>query len=229
MNPNRTIALVPASLLAVVMAGCTVDPPPPMPDAGADLSVAPELDAATVELDAGDTADLASPACVARPSPPSGRWTTGDLHSHTIESNDAQVALGRVLDEALAKNKLDWIALSNHLRVSNRDHEGTTIASGPVPMSRGVALYEQPAVVARQAAGLDLDRTIFSSVEWDMPTHDHMNVGIVSSAPQSQEVIHALNEFEYRFTNRDVSMFDPADVARWGTDRGSSTHADVLA
>jgi hypothetical protein len=157
---------------------------------------------------------------------PTGRWTTGDLHLHTIQSNDAQVPLASVLASAFADNQLDWIAISNHLRVSDRDDTGTPIATGPVPLSKGVALYEAPAIAALQASGLYADKTIFSAVEWDMPTHEHFGVGIIADG--GGPALDALAEFEYRFTTRDAAMFDPADVASWGTDRRNATHADAM-
>jgi hypothetical protein len=212
-------------LIAISTLSCAIssEDSPPLADHDRDVSVASGTELSPDESQARGVADR---LCV--PRPPAGRWTTGDLHVHTIESNDAQVALSRVLDDAFDKYHLDWVALSNHLRVSNRDHEGNTIASGPVAMSRGIALYEQPTIVAMQAAGRYADKTVFSSVEWDMPTHEHFNVGIVSDAPQSAEAIKALNEFEYLFTNRDSLMFDPADVARWGDQRAFSSHGDAL-
>jgi hypothetical protein len=160
---------------------------------------------------------------------PTGRWTTGDLHVHTIESNDAQSPqslLAVVLEAAFSKNHLDWITLSNHLRVSDKDEQGNVIPTGPVPMSAGVALFEVPAIRALQQAGTYADKTIFSSVEWDMPSHDHLNVGIVGDAGGAE--VKALNQFEYLFTNRDVNMFDPADVSAWGSERWFTSHADAL-
>jgi hypothetical protein len=159
---------------------------------------------------------------------PTGRWTTGDLHLHTIESNDAQVPLRAVLDAAFARYHLDWITISNHLRVSDRDDQGNAIPTGPVPLSKGLALYEVPAIIALQQAGTYADKVIFSSVEWDMPTHEHFNVGILADAPGTGPALGALNEFEYRFTNRDPAMFDAADVATWGPERHFSTHDDAL-
>jgi hypothetical protein len=213
---------------------------PPAPDASfpptLDASTPPEVDApvppapdASAPADAGESSDSAAPPTCDVPSPaPSGRWTSGDLHVHTIESDDAQVVLSNVLEQALSKNGLDWLTLSNHLRLSSRDADGATIPGGPIPESRAIALYEAPAVVAMQTSGLYAGKTIFSSVEWDMPAHDHFGVGVVSGTPQSAAAIKALNEFEYRFTNRDPSLFDPADVAGWGADRGYTTHADSL-
>jgi hypothetical protein len=235
-----------ACLLAVALIGCTGHPKAPpshTPEGGRDGSVAPEVDASVApERDAavtpqpgddmlpGDTTPDGGVTnnCAVPPHQPSGQWTTGDLHNHTIESDDAQVPLSVSLDQAFNQNHLDWIALSNHLRVSSRDNLGNKISPGPIPMSHGVDVYEQPAIVAMQASGLYAAKTIFSSVEWDVPSHDHMNVGVVSSAPQSEDAIKALNHFEYLFTTRDPSMFNPADVASWGTTRYNMTHDDAL-
>lgn len=105
-----------------------------------------------------------------------GKWTTGDLHVHTIESDDAQGKLVDVLDQALVKNNLDWTAISNHLRPSTRDQNGTNIVGGPLPFSQAMAQYEIPAVRQLQVNGSYTSKLIFSAFEWDMPTHDHMNV-----------------------------------------------------
>jgi hypothetical protein len=208
---------------------------PPAPDASVppmiDGAVPPTTDGASPQVDSGlDSGPQpdSGPTCDVPSPPASGRWTSGDLHVHTIESDDAQVVLNTVLDQALSKNGLDWITLSNHLRLSSRNADGTTLDGGSIPESRAISLYEAPDVVAMRASGLYAGKTIFSSVEWDMPAHDHFGVGVVSGDPQSAAVIKALNEFEYRFTNRDPALFDPADVASWGTDRGFTTHADSV-
>lgn len=171
-----------------------------------------------------------SPTTPATPSPEvTGKWTTGDLHVHTVESDDAQNKLVTVLDEALIRNNLDWTAISNHLRPSSRDHNGTAIAGGPLPFSLAMAQYEIPTVRQLQANGSYPGKLIFSAVEWDMPTHDHMNVGIFTGSPLAT-ASKAANQFEYYFTSRPAAQFDPADVAKWdaaGT-RASSTHADAV-
>ncbi|MBU67789.1 MAG: S-layer protein [Cupriavidus sp.] len=158
-----------------------------------------------------------------------GKWTTGDLHVHTIESDDAQGKLVDVLDQALVKNNLDWTAISNHLRPSTRDQNGTNIVGGPLPFSQAMAQYEIPAVRQLQVNGSYTSKLIFSAFEWDMPTHDHMNVGIFTGSPLATAT-KASNQFEYYFTSRPDTQFDPVDVANWnatGT-RASSTHADAV-
>src|SRR5262249_10259634 len=46
--------------------------------------------------------------------------------------------------------------------------------------------------------------------------------------PGSAQALKALNQFEYLFTNRDASLFDPADVVAWGASRFYTTSADAL-
>jgi hypothetical protein len=109
---------------------------------------------------------------------------------HSIERRpDAAVAPLRRAGGGFKRNKLDRITLSNHLRVSDKDHAGNNVPGGPIPLSKGVALFEIPAITALQNAGSYADNTIFSSVEWDMPTHEHFNIGIVSGAAGSDAAV----------------------------------------
>jgi hypothetical protein len=165
------------------------------------------------------------------PTPVAGRWTTGDLHVHTTQSDDAQTPLDTVLDQGLTKSNLDWIALTDHLRVSHRDHTGATLPdSAGIPMSQGIRDDQLPRIRQLQAAGRYADKLIYSAAEWDIPTHDHGNVGIFSGAPLAPDA-QALNHFEYLFTNRPASQFAPADVAAWDAAdaRAYTTHDDALA
>lgn len=159
-----------------------------------------------------------------------GSWQTGDLHVHTFESDDAQNSLENVLDAGLTQYGLDWIALTDHLRLSKRDHNGNEIPGGSIPMSVGMNEYQVPQIKALQEQGKYAGKTIFSGFEWDMPTHEHVGVGILTDEPNSTEALEAAKEFEYRFTNRDASLFDPADVAAWDQEGGRAytTHQDAL-
>lgn len=178
-----------------------------------------------------------SPPVVTEPAPPvdpkpveTGAWSAGDLHVHTYQSDDAQVSLESALDQAFDRYKLDWAALSNHLRLSGRDHTGTALAGGAIPFSTGMALYEAPFIKSAQAAGRYAGKIIFSSFEWDMPTHDHVNIGIGTDDPMSAKSLEAVAEFEYLFTNRDPALFDPLLASRLsGQTRAYTTHADSLA
>ena len=185
--------------------------------------------------DTGSNNGTTPPATTTPPAPEkpqaevTGRWTTGDLHVHTIESDDAQNKLVDVLDQAMITNNLDWTAITNHLRVSTRDQNGTAIVGGPLPFSKAMADYEIPAVRQLQVNGSYTSKLIFSAFEWDMPTHDHMNVGIFAGAPLATAT-KAANQFEYYFTDRPAAQFDAVDVANWnaaGT-KGYTTHADAV-
>jgi hypothetical protein len=215
----------PRSLLVLLAAAACGDNAGMPGQDGAAVDGAPAVDDAASDGAARDAASIvdAQPGVDACPAPctPPGRWTVGDLHVHSIQSNDAQTPLRDVLAAAFDTYDLDWITLSNHLRVSDRDHEGAAIPGGPIAFSQGLAVYEVPFVTALRAAGTHADRIAFSSVEWDMPTHEHFNVGILAD-------VAAMSEFEYRFTNREASRFAAADVKRWGTDRFFTTHDDAL-
>ena len=212
---------VPAHVLTLLLVGavaCGDNRGAPVDGAVADGAVADAIVAdGAAPVDAQVPPDACGEAC----NPP-GRWTAGDLHVHTIQSNDAQTPLRAVLDAAFGTYGLDWIALSNHLRVSDRDHEGTAVPGGPIRFSKGLTDYEVPYVTALQAAGTYASKVAFSAVEWDMPTHEHFNIGILGDPS-------AVSEFEYRFTNRAEAMFNPADVTRWGAKRRHTNHADAVA
>lgn len=187
-------------------------------------------DTSTTSSNNGGTTPVTQPTAPSTPvAEVTGKWTTGDLHVHTIESDDAQGKLVDVLDQAMITNNLDWTAISNHLRVSTRDQNGTAIVGGPIPYSKAMADYEIPAVRQLQVNGSYINKLIFSAFEWDMPTHDHMNVGIFTGAPLATAT-KAANQFEYYFTDRPAAQFDAVDVANWnakGT-KGYTTHADAV-
>ncbi|CAM3847711.1 hypothetical protein EV679_3307 [Kerstersia gyiorum] len=178
--------------------------------------------------DNNDNTGITIPPTV-EPKPESGAWSAGDLHVHTYQSDDAQVSLEHVLDSAFERYDLDWVSISNHLRLSRRDHTGAEIAGGSIPFSQGMAEYEVPFIQQAQANGKYAGKTIFSSFEWDMPTHDHVNIGIGLDAPFSAESLTAVAEFEYLFTSRDAALFDASLVERLSAEtRAYSSHADSL-
>ncbi len=159
-----------------------------------------------------------------------GQWMSGEFHVHTYESDDAQISLEDALDHAFDTYGFDWIATANHLRSSKRDDTGVDIPGGPIPFSKGAMEYEVPKIKQLQAQGKYAGKTIFSGFEWDMPSHEHVSVGILGDQPNSEATLRAANQFEYLFTNRDKTWFDPADVAMWDQQgkRAYTTHADAL-
>jgi len=99
---------------------------------------------------------------------PPGKWMAGDLHVHTVQSDDSRTTqtLDLVLNKAFAIYKLDWMAVTNHLRSSKYDNNATLLAA-PVAFAYGMESYEIPRVKALQAAGTYADKLIFSGFEWD--------------------------------------------------------------
>lgn len=168
------------------------------------------------------------------PQPPvvQGRWTTGDLHVHTMQSDDAQQVntLDKVLASAFDRFGLDWATLSDHLRLTSWDNDGNRL-NPQIPMSEAMAKFQVPRIKELQAQGKYADKVIFSSFEWDMPSHDHGNVGILTDNPMSAGALKAASQFEYLFTNRDAALFKPEDVAVWGPKAGTgyNTHAEAMA
>ncbi|WP_163857537.1 S-layer homology domain-containing protein [Paenibacillus elgii] len=163
-------------------------------------------------------------------SPSAGKWMTGEYHAHTYQSNDAQESLEHVLDSAFDQHGFDWLALADHLRMSNRDDNGNDIPGGPVPFSKGLTQVQAPKIKQLQESGKYKDKIIFSGFEWDMPKYEHVGVGIVTDNPGSPEALKAVSQFEYLFTDRDESLFDPTDVAAWKAQdkRAYTTRDDAL-
>ena len=159
------------------------------------------------------------------PPPEGGRWIAGDLHTHTTQSADADASqtLDKILSKAFTTYGLDWMAISNHLRVSTRDEKGVTLPA-QIPMSLGAERYEIPRVQALQAGGTYADKLIFSGFEWDMPTHDHIGVGLFDGSDKLSSSVRGMKEFEYLFTTREASMFDAADVTAWKARYGEARY-----
>ena len=79
----------------------------------------------------------------------------------------------------------------------------------------GMAQYQIPKIQRLQEAGKYKNKIIFSGFEWDMPTYEHVGIGIISGKYGSESSLKATRQFEYLFTDRDEAMFDPKDVADW--------------
>ncbi|MDP4099445.1 S-layer homology domain-containing protein [Paenibacillus sp. P96] len=162
-------------------------------------------------------------------APSSGKWMTGEYHTHTHQSDDAQTSLEDVLDHALEVNNMDWLGISDHLRMQGRDDTGAAVPGGPIPLSKGIGLYQLPKIEQLQAGGKYKDKVIFTGFEWDMPTYDHVGVGILPEELKAANIVEAISHFEYLFTNRSESLYDPQDVSRWSAadSRAYSTKADA--
>ncbi|GKS87171.1 S-layer protein [Acidovorax sp. SUPP1855] len=151
------------------------------------------------------------------PAAEQGRWTTGDLHTHTVQSDDSRTTqtLDFLLGKAFTTYRLDWMAVTNHLRSSKYDNAANLLPA-PKAFAYGMEAYEIPRIQALQASGNYAGKLIFSGFEWDMPTHDHIGVGLFEGASGSlKPSASGAKEFQYLFTTGAESLFDAADVARW--------------
>lgn len=160
------------------------------------------------------------------PVEPTGRWLKGDLHVHTAISQDARETQSDILRWAFTDFDLDYVALSNHMRNNSQDNADNDV--GGLLFYDALTQYEIPDIKAQlpQYEG----KIAYSSFEWDMPTHEHFNIGILGD---EAEVLAAIKTFEYRFSSKNtLEDFDPKDVAAWeaaGDTRQNQTHSDALA
>lgn len=162
-----------------------------------------------------------------------GRWEAGDLHVHTVQSDDSRTTqtLDLVLGKAFKTYGLDWMAVTNHLRSSKYDNDSNLLPN-PVAFSYGMEKFETPRIRKLQAQNVYADKTIYSAYEWDMPTRDHVGVGIFQASVPTETAFDAAKEFQYLFTTAGESLFDPADVQKWKAkypQRLNQTGDDALA
>jgi hypothetical protein len=172
----------------------------------------------TTAYAAADTQDVMSAGS-------NGKWMTGEYHAHTFNSDDAQLSLQQTLDAAFETYGLDWIALSDHLRTSRRDDEGHDISGGSIPLSQAIVDYQKTKIKQLKDSGKYPGKITFTGFEWDMPTYDHVGVGILDDS------MKASSQYEYLFTNRDANMFKPEDRTVWDQQdqRAFSNAADARA
>ncbi|OBZ09499.1 S-layer protein [Bacillus sp. FJAT-26390] len=158
-----------------------------------------------------------------------GKWLTGEYHVHTYQSDDAQHSLTYLLDQGFENYGLDWMGFADHLRMESRDDNGQPLPNGSIPFSQGMLEYQVPKIKQLQQAGKYPGKIIFSGFEWDMPTYEHVGIGIITDKPGSEQSLKAASQFEYLFTNREEKYFDPADAAEWTSkdSRAFSTREDA--
>ena len=92
----------------------------------------------------------------------SGAWTTGDLHVHTVQSDDSRTTqtLDFVLGKAFTTYGLDWMAVSNHMRSSKYDNNANLLPA-PVAFAYGMEAYELTRIKSLQAGGTYDKKLIF--------------------------------------------------------------------
>lgn len=160
-----------------------------------------------------------------------GRWMTGEYHTHTIQSSDASesfMTVENVLNAAFREDldqmpaetmtsltygePFDFLVLTDHLRNSPRDPEGNEKKT-----ARWEAIQDQMDTMNElQAAGKYTGKILYPGFEWDMMGLDHGSVAIIDS--NSDEVpINALHQFEWLYSyDTSADMFTANETELWG-------------
>lgn len=165
--------------------------------------------------------NAAEPTPEQTPPQESGRWITGDMHVHTAMSADSRSTLGEVLHKGIEVFGLDYLAVSNHLRNNSRNNQGNENLSQL--LSTSLNDYELPYLNRFQKQ--HQNKLLISSFEWDVPTHDHMNVGILYPLEEVASKVAVTRYFEYRFSLKNTLYdFTPAYAfsASSGTSKNTS-------
>lgn len=158
---------------------------------------------------------------------PSGRWISGDFHTHTVLTDGSHTmpdvfahAFGGRWDlldgdgavrgdSSVPGFGLDWIANSEHGGAFCRDASGrpwTISAKGTPPSGclwRWQALQEVSWPLLDSLRGAHPGKILIQGLEWNVPSHDHASVGILSGSGR------AIATFEYLFDAAD-SDTDPS-------------------
>ncbi|TRZ99489.1 MAG: hypothetical protein D4R80_03015 [Deltaproteobacteria bacterium] len=146
----------------------------------------------------------------ARESAP-GRWVAGDFHTHTYLTDG-----GRTQEEVALhafSYGLDWFANSDHGGTSARDPFGVKF---PTPVARWITLKDSSFPIVQGLRAAFPKKGIVQGLEWNVPTHEHASVGIVTNEPA------AISDFEY------VCDASDTDTSR-GIPKMNKAHADAVA
>jgi Cohesin domain. len=144
-----------------------------------------------------------------------GMWVTGDFHNHTFLTDGSYKEMD-VLQHAFDQYGLDWFANSEHGGKFSRDENGQTIPAE----WRWVSLKDRSYPIISVARSVYYpNKLIIQGLEWNVPTHEHASVGIVTNEPTS------ISDFEYMFDQKDT------DTSRsvYGMEKHNVTHLDAVA
>lgn len=162
-----------------------------------------------------------------------GQWLTGDFHTHTFLTDGSHTEAD-VVGHAFDTFGLDWMANSEHGGAFNRDPQGAFwenslpvpfIASQPGKDKDGHSLMwrwqslrdcSYPIIAALRSRYPG--KTLFQSVEWNVPGHEHASVGIITDEMTS------VSDFEYQF---DASDNDTSRASQ-GLKKLNGSHTDAV-
>lgn len=198
------------------------------------------------------------------PATPTAQWLAGDIHNHTFLTDGSHLE-SQVVWNAFERFGLDFLTNSEHGGTSARSTTGAPWSAGGLGDTasatnatirassqrwRWETLRDASYPLLLGPSGLQgqhPDRVLIQGVEWNVPTHEHASVGILSSTGLD------VSDFEYQFdaSDRDrsrdsgwVSTVDttagatapvkvaaPVEKDRFGNDlvKKNATHADAVA
>lgn len=170
-----------------------------------------------------------------------GRWMSGEYHCHTTQSNDAgetYASVENVLNAAFREDlddldevpdialptltygdAFDYLVLSDHLRNSPRNPDGTSNA-----MTCWEGIQKQLEKIEElQNEGKYSGKIIYSGFEWDMMALDHAAVAIIDS--DSDEVpVDAIHEFEWLYSySTSTDRFTGNELEEYGERQNDSS------
>lgn len=183
------------------------------------------------------TAMVATTAIAHKPYHEKGDWLSGDFHQHTLYTDGSTT-----FDFVMEKNNeygLDWWANSEHGGSRNRDGEGVSWLDtakypenpilgdnpGAGNMYRWQSLrdFVYTDILERRA---NYEKPIISGVEWNVPSHEHCSVGVVSEMMGPL----AVSAFEYQFDKSDNDTSRTGEWTPFGVlAKQNSTHEDAVA
>jgi hypothetical protein len=143
-----------------------------------------------------------------------GKWVTGDFHTHTFLS-DGKCVQSDVLKNAFLSG-LDWIANCDHGGTSVNNEKGVKLDE---PIWRWKSLRDNSFPLITGLRSQYPGKFIIQGFEWNVPAHEHASVATIIYEPA------AISDFEY--------MFDAGDKdtsrEKEGLLKQNVTHADALA
>jgi len=144
----------------------------------------------------------------------SGRWVTGDFHTHTWLTDGSHTQVD-VVSHAFQYG-LDWMANSEHGGISVRMPDGTPF---PSPVWRWITLKDYSYPIIQDLRKQYRSKLLVQGLEWNVPTHEHASVGIVADEPK------AISDFEYMFDQSDKDTSRASE----GLPKLNKTHANAVA
>ena len=144
------------------------------------------------------TAEAIAEAGLEPQVPSTGKWMTGDMHSHTFLTGGSH-SQAEVAKKALKEFSLDWIANSEHGGTGKWDQFGRSVKATPRWWS--LANWSWPII-----SGLRSElpgKLLLQGVEWNLARGGNASVGFASNDPS------AVSEFDYRFDANSSSTSYP--------------------